>query len=159
MLKKKGLVFLRPPGARSEEEFLARCLQCGQCAQVCIFDCVHMHTGFNPFLSGTPVINPLEAPCHLCMRCSAICPSDALHDIPIEDVRMGFAKLDRERCYTWKGFIICRSCFERCPLKGTAIVLERGEYPVITDKCAGCGVCEHVCSQAAIKTIPTRFVE
>ena len=156
---KKGTAFLRPPGARTEEEFLARCLQCGQCAQVCIFDCIHMHTGFNFFLSGTPVINPVDAPCHLCMRCSAICPSDALHDIPIEQVRMGFARLDREKCYTWKGLIICRSCFERCPLKGTAIVLDRGEYPVITDQCAGCGVCEHVCPQSAILTIPTRFVE
>lgn len=151
--------FLRPPGARSEKEFLARCLQCGQCAQVCIFDCIHMHTGFNPFLAGTPVINPLDAACHLCMRCSAICPSDALHDIPIEESRMGFAELERRLCYTWKGLIICRSCFERCPLKGTAIILERGEYPVITDKCVGCGVCEHVCPKHAIKTIPTRFVE
>ncbi len=118
-----------------------------------------MHTGFNPFLSGTPVIDPKTAACHLCMRCSAICPSDALHDIPIEDVRMGTAILDKSLCYTWKGLIICRSCYERCPLKGSAIILKEGMYPEITDKCAGCGVCEHVCSQLAIQTIPTRFVE
>ena len=51
-------MFLRPPGARPEKEFLARCLQCGQCAQVCIFDCIRMRTGFNPFVSGTPEIDP-----------------------------------------------------------------------------------------------------
>ena len=67
-----GKKFLRPPGARSEKEFLSRCLQCGQCAQVCIFDCIRMRTGFNPFMAGTPEINPKQAPCHLCMRCSAI---------------------------------------------------------------------------------------
>jgi len=151
--------FLRPPGARPEKEFLIRCLQCGQCAQVCIFDCIRMHTGFNLYLSGTPRIDPQNAACFLCMRCSAICPSDALEDVPIEAVRMGYAKLDRNRCYTWNGTYICRSCFERCPLKATAIVLERGEYPAITDKCAGCGVCEHVCPAQAIVTIPTRFAQ
>ncbi len=149
--------FLRPPGARPEKEFLARCLQCGQCAQVCIFDCIRMRTGFNPFVSGTPEIDPRKAACHLCMRCSAICPSDALEDVPIEESRMGYAKLDKKQCHTWEGFIICRSCFERCPLKGTAMILERGLYPVITDVCVGCGVCEYVCPEQAIVTIPTRF--
>jgi ferredoxin-type protein NapG len=151
--------FLRPPGARPEKEFLSRCLQCGQCAQVCIFECIFMTTGFNFFLSGTPRIDPKKAPCFLCMRCSAICPSDALEDVPKEKVRMGYAVLDRSKCYTWKEELICRSCYERCPLKATAIVLERGEYPVITDQCAGCGVCEHVCPRKAIVTYPTRFAE
>lgn len=150
--------FLRPPGARPEEEFLARCLQCGQCAQVCIFDCIRMRTGFDPFVSGTPEISPRDAPCELCMRCSAICPSDALEDVPIEKSRMGYAILDRDKCYTWKGFIVCRSCYERCPLKATAMVLKEGIYPAITDKCVGCGVCEHVCPEKAIITVPTRFV-
>jgi len=150
-------LFLRPPGARPEKEFLARCLQCGQCAQVCIFDCIRMRTGFDPFVSGTPEIDPRQAPCFLCMRCSAICPSDALEDVPIEKSQMGYAKLDKKKCYTWKGFIICRSCFERCPLKGTAMILEKGMYPAITEVRVGCGVCEHVCPQEAIVTIPTRF--
>lgn len=151
--------FLRPPGARPEKEFLSRCLQCGQCAQVCIFDCISMRTGFNFFESGTPQIDPKKAACFLCMRCSAICPSDALEDVPIEKVRMGYAKLDRSKCYTWKEELICRSCYERCPIKGTAMHLEHGEYPMITDQCAGCGVCEHVCPQNAITIYPTRYVE
>ncbi len=151
--------FLRPPGARPEKEFLARCLQCGQCAQVCIFDCISMRTGFNFFQSGTPQINPRKAACFLCMRCSAICPSDALEDVPIEAVRMGFARLDRNKCYTWSSGIVCRSCYERCPIKSTAMRLENGEFPVITDRCAGCGVCEHVCPKDAITVYPTRYVE
>lgn len=151
--------FLRPPGARPEKEFLARCLQCGQCAQVCIFDCISMRTGFDFFQSGTPQINPKKAACFLCMRCSAICPSDALEDVPIEKVRMGYARLDRAKCYTWREALICRSCYERCPIKSTAMKLLHGEYPVITDQCAGCGVCEHVCSQKAITVHPTRFAE
>ncbi len=149
--------FLRPPGARSEEEFLSRCLQCGQCAQVCIFDCIKMRGGFNFFLAGTPEIDPKTAPCYLCMRCSAICPSDALHDVEIYDVRMGFAELDRKKCLTWTEELLCRSCYERCPIKWKAMELEAGEYPVITDQCAGCGLCEHVCPVDAIVVTPTRF--
>ena len=152
-----GKRFLRPPGARPEKEFLARCLQCGQCAQVCIFDCIKMRRGFNFFVAGTPEINPKEAPCHLCLRCSAICPSNALLDIPIEKVHMGYAKLDRSKCYTWTGELMCRSCYERCPIKWRAMYLEGGMNPVITDQCAGCGLCEHVCPKGAIEVIPTRF--
>ncbi len=153
------MAFLRPPGARPEKAFLARCLQCGQCAQVCIYDCISMQTGFNFFLSGTPRIDPRKAPCYLCMRCGAICPSNALEDVPIEQVRMGYASLDRDKCYTWRQELVCRSCYERCPIKATAMRLEKGEYPVVTDQCAGCGVCEHVCPRQAITVHPTRFVK
>lgn len=118
-----------------------------------------MRTGFNFFVSGTPQIDPKKAPCFLCMRCSKICPSRALEDVPVEKVRMGYAELDRKKCYVWREELVCRSCFERCPLKGSAIRLDRGEYPVITDQCAGCGVCEHVCPRKAITTYPTRFVQ
>ena len=55
--------FLRPPGALPENEFLARCLHCGQCAQVCPFNCIVLRTGFN-FSSGragTPQIFPRAA--------------------------------------------------------------------------------------------------
>jgi ferredoxin-type protein NapG len=149
--------FLRPPGAKPEREFLARCLQCGQCAQICPFDCITLRTGFNFFVSGTPQIYPREAPCKLCMRCTAICPSDALDDVNVREVRMGRARLERNLCHTWRGQIICRSCFEGCPLKGTAIILEKGIYPVITDRCVGCGICEHVCPREAIVTVPIRF--
>ena len=152
------MAFLRPPGARGEKEFLSRCLQCGQCAQVCIFDCISMGTGFNLFQSGTPRINPPQAPCFLCMRCSAVCPSDALEDVDIQEVRMGFAQLDTQKCYTWTEELFCRSCYERCPVKSTAMELKYGIYPAITDQCTGCGVCEHVCPVKAIKVVPTRYI-
>jgi NAD-dependent dihydropyrimidine dehydrogenase PreA subunit len=35
--------------------------------------------------------------------------------------------------------------------------LEGGTNPVITENCAGCGLCEHVCPADAIVVTPTRF--
>ncbi len=152
------LRFLRPPGAVAEREFLGRCLQCGQCAQVCPFHAITLRTGFNPLTAGTPQILPPRAPCRLCMRCPPVCPSGALRQVDITGAGMGRARLDRHHCYTWSGMIVCRSCFENCPLKGSAIVLARGIYPVVTGHCVGCGVCEYVCPNHSITTIPRRML-
>jgi ferredoxin-type protein NapG len=151
--------FLRPPGALPEKDFLARCLHCGQCAQICPFHCIILRTGFN-FLfggAGTPQIFPRQAPCVLCMQCSGVCPSQALQEVDFEAAKLGQSWLDRQVCFTWNKTLLCRSCFERCPKKGRAIVLEGGVYPIITQKCAGCGTCEHVCPAQAIMTIPSWF--
>ncbi len=150
--------FLRPPGARPEAEFLARCLHCGQCVDVCPYGCITVRMSLSPFRSGTPQIDPQLSPCYLCMRCCSVCPSEALENVSIDKVKMGEARLEKGKCHTWEGFILCRSCFERCPLKGNAIVLEKGMYPVITEKCAGCGICEHVCPTRAITTMPSRYI-
>jgi len=71
------------------------------------------------------------------------------------EAAMGTAVIDRERCYTYGGTILCRTCFERCPLKARAIELDEKLRPVITKQCVGCGVCEHVCPAHCIETFPT----
>ena len=150
--------FLRPPGAAPERDFLARCLQCGQCAQVCPYDSILLSTGFNLLVAGTPMVIPKREPCRLCMRCPPVCPSGALKELDIKKVRMGRAKIHRRRCYTYIGSVICRSCFENCLLKGRAIKLAQGYLPVITEDCAGCGICEHVCPAKCISTKPHRLM-
>jgi Pyruvate/2-oxoacid:ferredoxin oxidoreductase delta subunit len=92
------------------------------------------------------------------MRCPTVCPSKALQEVPVDQVKMGEARLDRTLCFVWMEDIICHSCFERCPLKGKAIVLQGGIYPVITEKCTGCGICEHVCPKQAIVTVPASLL-
>ena len=153
--------FLRPPGALPEAQFLARCLHCGQCAQTCPFDCIKLRTGWNFFTggAGTPQIYPDAAPCVLCLHCTTVCPSGAIEPVTLEEAKMGQSRLDRQVCFTWTRTLLCRTCFERCPKKGRAIVLTDGIYPNITNECAGCGTCEHVCPAKAIVTIPNGFDE
>lgn len=146
---------LRPPGARPETEFLVRCIQCGQCAEICPYGSIVLGTGFDISESGTPRIYPDRKPCYLCMRCPPVCPSGALVNLEPAEVRMGRAAIDRPNCFVWSDMVICRSCFENCPLKGRAIDLDKGIYPVITDNCAGCGICQHVCPRKCIATTPS----
>ena len=59
--RKKNLRYLRPPGALPDKEFLARCIRCGQCGEICpnkainFFDFEDGVTSFN-----TPYILPRE---------------------------------------------------------------------------------------------------
>jgi ferredoxin len=128
---------------------------------VCPFDCIVLRTGWNIFLGGAgmPQIYPLTAPCVLCLRCTSVCPSQAILPVALEEVKMGQSRLNREVCFTWTETLVCRTCFERCPKKGQAIVLKGGVYPSITLQCAGCGTCEYVCPAQAIITIPSGFEE
>jgi NAD-dependent dihydropyrimidine dehydrogenase PreA subunit len=96
---------------------------------------------------GTPIIVPREIPCYVCMKCPPVCPTGALNNkvLEKEQVRMGVAVIDETRCLPFLG-IICRECFEHCPIYREAIVLKDGLSPqVVASKCIGCGICEHVC--------------
>lgn len=89
------------------------------------------------------------------MKCSDVCPTDALRQVKPENADMGKAVLDAKICleYQDESSVMCWTCYEKCPLKGRAIVLKHGYISTITDDCVGCGVCEYVCPVKAIRTI------
>jgi MauM/NapG family ferredoxin protein len=152
---------LRPPGALPEREFLATCIRCGKCAQICPSRSIRM-AGLQDglLLMGTPVIRARRKPCYLCMKCPAVCPSGALKRTTREKetVRMGTAVVDRKQCLSWQG-TLCRSCYDDCPLYNEALVMDAELRPVVDEKkCVGCGICENVCplEPAAIVVKPER---
>lgn len=86
---------LRPPGAVEEIDFLALCIKCGQCAQVCPYHSIELADIFEGHGIGTPYIDALERACYLCtaLPCVLACPTNALEhktEKP-EDVNMGIA--------------------------------------------------------------------
>jgi NAD-dependent dihydropyrimidine dehydrogenase PreA subunit len=97
---------------------------------------------------GSPQIHAREIPCYLCedFPCIEACPTLALEPVAgRRDVTMGIAVIDQSICFPYNG-IICRACYERCPIYGEAIILESELYPKVVEKdCVGCGICEHVC--------------
>ncbi|OQX82525.1 hypothetical protein B6D60_12075 [candidate division KSB1 bacterium 4484_87] len=136
---------LRPPGAVDEEEFQSLCIRCRKCELVCPYDSIKMaHIEWGEKM-GTPIVIPRDIPCYLCMKCPDVCPTGALQKVEKEEVDMGKAVIDNSLCLPYNG-VICRACFERCPMYREAITLRDEIYPEVhEDKCVGCGICEHVC--------------
>ena len=88
---------LRPPGAVGEKEFLALCIKCGQCLQVCPYHSIKLADIAKGHGVGTPYIDATERGCYACnaVPCVLACPSGALdHSCEkAEDIQMGVAVL------------------------------------------------------------------
>jgi ferredoxin-type protein NapG len=180
----------RPPGAgglrqggqtdpaSAERRFLAQCIRCGQCAVPCPEQTVgedrrraiRFYGIASGPLAGTPFIAPRQAPCLMCVDvpCVRACPTGALDPAleQIAEARMGTACIvDRAGCLALQG-LRCEVCYDRCPVRGHALTLERqlnartGVHTVLEpvvhpEACTGCGICEHVCprDEAVIKVV------
>ena len=154
---------VRPPGARSEKEFLARCTACGLCMKVCPTG------GLQPTLAEagleglwTPRLVPRIGYCeYSCNLCGQVCPTQAIEPLAVEQkqkVRIGLASFDVTRCIPYAYGRNCMVCEEHCPIPHKAIysleveIVDRhGQRVTIKqphvdpELCIGCGVCEHVC--------------
>ncbi len=173
---------LRPPGARSEDEFLALCVRCGLCVEACPFDTLKLAQFKDAGVGiGTPFFTPRKIPCKMCIDipCVDRCPTSALDPSPLKDdagrwdinrAKMGMAIVDDKVCIAYHG-LRCEVCYRACPLIDKALKLEyrhnerTGKHalllPIVdTDICTGCGMCEQVCvtKKSSISIVPREYV-
>ena len=92
---------LRPPGALPEKDFLALCIKCGQCLQVCPYHSIELSDMTTGHGVGTPHIDANIRACYACeaVPCVLACPSGAL-DHKTEkatDIKMGIAVLQNPK--------------------------------------------------------------
>ncbi|HNN89850.1 MAG TPA: 4Fe-4S dicluster domain-containing protein [Giesbergeria sp.] len=149
----QGRNYLHPPGAlKDDAAFVAACIGCGLCGEVCPPRCIRFHGRDGAGKVNTPYINPEEKGCTLCNKCMAACPTEALVETPLNDIDMGIAQIDRAACYPWVDRGICGACVSVCPLGERAIGFEMwNQYrPVIKDGCVGCGLCVEVCPEPSL---------
>ncbi|MCH8036195.1 MAG: 4Fe-4S dicluster domain-containing protein [Proteobacteria bacterium] len=140
--------YLRPPGALEDPAaFVAACIGCGLCGEVCPPRCIRFHVRDGGGKVNTPYIDPEQKGCILCDKCMAVCPTEALTVIPRDEIDMGVAQIDRTACYPWVDRGICGACVSICPMGGKAIGFKLwNQYrPVIRQGCVGCGLCVEVC--------------
>lgn len=149
---------LRPPGAQSESDFMARCVKCGKCLEACPYRAVHVAPGNAGAAAGTPVIDAREQACRLCedFPCVAACPTGALRDVEARaDVHMGTAVIEEDLCIALQG-MRCEVCYRVCPLIDEAMTIDyrmregdaiRAVFAprIDREKCVGCGLCVERC--------------
>ena len=128
---------IRPPGALPEEEFLKRCIKCGQCMRVCPTNVIQPG-GIEGGLENlwTPILNNRigSSGCQLsCVACGQVCPTSAIRPITLAEkhglgefvdvgpIKMGTAFFDRNRCLPWAMDKPCIVCEENCPVSPKAI--------------------------------------
>ena len=72
---------LRPPGALDEKNFLASCIKCGQCVQVCPVDAIRLADLIDGVGVGAPYIDPRSQACDFscdAVQCILACPTGSL---------------------------------------------------------------------------------
>ena len=160
---------IRPPGSVAEDDFLARCIRCGQCMRVCPNNALHP-TLLESGVEGiwTPILIPRIGYCEpSCTLCGQVCPTGAILELTMTEKvgdketppnRIGTAFFDRGRCLPWAMATPCIVCEEWCPTSPKSIYLKeevvldregnevRVQRPYIDPNiCTGCGACEFAC--------------
>ncbi len=150
--------YLRPPGAgRDEQAFLAACIGCGLCGEVCPPKCIRFSARDGGSRVNTPYIDPQLKGCILCGKCMDVCPTGALVETERTRIDMGIAQIDRAACYPWVDKGVCGACVTACPLGEQAIGFDFANMyrPVVRQGCVGCGLCVEVCPHPSL---PIRVV-
>jgi ferredoxin len=143
---------IRPPAALPENQFLARCIRCGECMRVCPNNALHpacTEAGWEGI--WTPVLVPRVGYCEpSCTLCGQVCPTGAIWEFTSQEkawigaptgsradhppIRLGTAFYDRGRCLPWAMATECIVCEEWCPTSPKAVYLRSAEVADATGR-------------------------
>jgi len=161
---RKSDTLLRPPGAVPEDRFAGLCIRCNNCVHACPTKIIHPDTGREGGLAGfaAPVIRfdrDYKYCLETCDACTQVCPTGALTPLTLQQKNkyiIGEALADNNICLTALGKKECDACELACPYDAVKITWDEAQYisyPVVNDKCVGCGACEVVCPTIPVKAI------
>jgi len=140
-----ALGILRPPGSAGEPDFLARCIRCTRCADVCETGCIGCRLCVKkcPFDAITVTDNVAlidYGKCQNCGICASACPTGCILD----------TLAPRQEAFITDACVGCGLCVKECPV--TAITGEKKErHTVDAAACVGCKLCFVKCPVQAIE--------
>ena len=152
------LSLIRPPGALPEEEFIQRCIRCGNCMKVCptnVLQPLPLSGGLAR--AWSPVLDTRRGYCeYRCNLCGRVCPTDAIEELSLErkqKVQIGTAVFEKKICIPYLKGENCIVCEEHCPVPEKAIRVKEGTVKgrkvmlpyVVAELCIGCAICEVKC--------------
>ncbi len=140
---------VRPPWFQTEQSFLARCDQCGNCLTACETGILERST------SGYPQVNFQNGECSFCAACVQACPTGALAQQTGAAPWPLHASINTASCLASRG-VLCLVCGEHCTAQ--AIRFPRAAYaiaaPILSQAaCTGCGACVAPCPASAIRMV------
>jgi polyferredoxin len=164
---------IRPPGALSEDQFLDRCIRCGECVRICAssgagLQLSFLGSGWEGI--GTPHLKTPMGYCEYnCNLCGQVCPTGAIHSLAMDQkqkMKMGTAHFDKSRCIPYYYGETCMVCEEHCPVPDKAIRFTKQKVVSLEGKsintllpyvnettCIGCGICASCCPLVGEKGI------
>jgi ferredoxin len=159
---------LFPAGAVGERHFTQHCTACQLCVSVCPNHVLHPSTEFNRLMK--PEMSYEQGYCRPeCTRCGDVCPAGAIRPFTVEEkssTQVGHAVWVEKNCVVNTDGVRCGNCARHCPVGAILMVPkdkndpESLQIPVVnTERCIGCGACEHLCPARPFSAIYVEGVE
>lgn len=156
---------IKPAGSVSLDNFSSRCTGCQLCVQVCPNNVLRASLKLDTFMQ--PEMSYERGYCRPeCTKCSEVCPAGAITKVTREQktaIQIGHAVWIGRNCVPLRDGVSCGNCAKHCPSGAITMMPydpEDATSPLIptinTEKCIGCGACEHVCPARPFSAI---FVE
>jgi len=156
-----------PAGAGSFKHFHDHCLGCQLCASVCPNQVLSNKT----FGATKPNISYERGYCRPeCVKCSEVCPTGAIKSITRAEkssIQIGYAVWNKELCIVNTDKVVCDLCSRKCPNAAITMIPQSADaapdapkIPMIdTNRCIGCGACEHLCPARPYSAIYVEGIE
>ena len=153
---------ITPPGSKSHVNIATRCTGCQLCVSVCPNHVLRPSGNLENFMH--PVASYERGYCRPeCTKCSDVCPTGAIQKIDLAEksaIQIGRAQWLKENCIPLTDSVSCGNCARHCPAGAIQMIAsvasdeESLKIPAIdTEKCIGCGACEHLCPSRPFSAI------
>ncbi|MGL4228573.1 MAG: 4Fe-4S binding protein [Tannerellaceae bacterium] len=153
---------LTPPGSLNARNMKNSCTACQLCITACPNGVLRPSSQLETFMQ--PQMSYEKGYCRPeCTICSEVCPAGAITKIGKDDksaIQIGHAVWNKETCIPIADNQPCGNCERHCPTDAIVMIPSDANDPeslkvpaVNTERCIGCGACEHLCPSRPVSAI------